>query len=141
MVKNKAFTLIELLVVIAIIGLLASIVLLNMRGYTGKARDANIKSFFHQIRNAAEFSYIKNNESYALVCDESDNTLSNVGEFGFLKNAIMKETDYQSVKCFVSADEKNFAVSSPLSTGKHWCVEEAGAATEIDGPVSSDKCQ
>jgi len=46
------FTLIELLVVIAVIGLLSSVVLVNVQGTRGKARIANGLQFSHTIQNA-----------------------------------------------------------------------------------------
>jgi len=51
MQKNKSFTLIELLVVIAVIGLLSSVVLVNVQGTRGKARIAKSLSFSHTIQN------------------------------------------------------------------------------------------
>lgn len=141
--KKTAFTFIELVVVISIIGLLASIVLVSLRDSRAKARDAQIKSYMHQLRNAAEMSYIKNNESYSQICDESDNTLVNSGEIGLLEEAIKKENGDQDLTCFESADKKAFAVSSPLQArvGKHWCVESAGLSIEIDNPITSATCQ
>ena len=50
--KEKAFTLIELLVVIAIIGVLASIVLVNLRGSREKARIAKALQFYHGVDHA-----------------------------------------------------------------------------------------
>ena len=50
--KNKAFTLIELLVVIAIIGLLASIVLVNLTGQRQKARIARGLQFSQSLHHA-----------------------------------------------------------------------------------------
>ena len=140
--SKKAFTLIELLVVIAIIGLLAAIVLVNVRGAKTKANDANIQSFIHQVRNAAEFYYIQNNESYVGVCD-AENTLSNSGDLGILESAIKKENGNQDVYCFVSAGGKDFAASSPLVArqGKYWCVESAGASIEMDFPITSARCE
>ena len=141
--NKQGFTLIELLVVVAIIGLLASIITINTWGQRDRARDANIKSYMHQVRNAAEFVYIQNGESYALVCDESDDTLANDGEVGLLKKAIMRENKNMPVKCFTSSDEKDYAASSPLvaSQGKHWCLETAGAAIEIDSAITAAICE
>ncbi len=141
--SRKGFTLIELLVVIAIIGMISTIVLVNVRGSKAEAQDANIQSSMHQARNAAEMSYIDNNESYTAVCDEADDTLSNTGEFGHLEQAIMKDNGGKAVKCFESADKRDFAVSSPLvaKSGQHWCVESAGLSMEIDNAITSAVCQ
>ena len=49
--KQKAFTLIELLVVIAIIGVIASIVLVNLTGVRDKARIAKGLQFSHSIHH------------------------------------------------------------------------------------------
>jgi prepilin-type N-terminal cleavage/methylation domain-containing protein len=50
--KNKAFTLIELLVVIAIIGVLASIVLVNLSGAQDKAKTAKGLQYSQSIHNS-----------------------------------------------------------------------------------------
>jgi type II secretion system protein G len=50
--NKNAFTLIELLVVIAIIGILASMVLVNLTGAQGKARDAVRRQDIAQIEKA-----------------------------------------------------------------------------------------
>lgn len=141
--RQRAFTLIELLVVIALIGLLATIIIMNIWDQRVKAYDANIKSSMHQIRNAAELSYVRNGESYALLCDESDNTLSNSGELLLLENDIRKQNGNLAVSCYESADKKDYAASSPLraSAGKHWCIEGAGTGVEINAAITSASCQ
>ena len=50
--KEKSFTLIELLVVIAIIGIISSIVLVNLRGTRGKARVAGGLQFGQSVNHA-----------------------------------------------------------------------------------------
>lgn len=140
--SKKGFTLLELLVVIAIIGLMATIVLVNVRGQRAKARDASIQSSMHQLRNAAEMSYDRNNESYDLVCGD-DNTLSNSGELKALEAAIKRDNGNKDVACYESSDKKDFAASSPLVAreGKHWCIESAGLSREIDEAITSAKCE
>ncbi len=143
--KNKSFTLIELLVVIAIVGFLATIVLVNVRGSKAQARDAHIQTLMHQVRNAAEMIYDQNNESYDLVCDEGDNTLSNSGEPGLLEKALEKDINDPSKKvvCYESADKKDFAAASPMvyREGKYWCVESAGLSIELSCEITSARCQ
>jgi prepilin-type N-terminal cleavage/methylation domain-containing protein len=143
MQNKKGFTLIELLVVVAIIGLLSSIIIINMNSQRFEAHDANIKSFMHQLRNAAEMLYTASgNDSYGLICTE-DNKLSDSGELGIIKKAIEKENPGNEIVCFESEDEIDFAASFPLTArkGKHWCVESAGISVEILAPVTSANCR
>ena len=58
---KKGFTLIELLVVIAVIGLLASIVLVQLGPVRGKARDSKREQDFSQISQAMELCRIDQN--------------------------------------------------------------------------------
>ena len=62
--KNKGFTLIELLVVIAIIGVLATLLLLQLGGARAKARDAKRVSDITQIRTALEQYFDDNSGTY-----------------------------------------------------------------------------
>ena len=61
MKRSKGFTLIELLVVIAIIGILSSVVLASLNSARAKARDAQKKMDFTNIRTALMSYYFKNN--------------------------------------------------------------------------------
>ena len=64
--KNKGFTLVELLVVIAIIGVLATLLLLQLGGARGKARDAKRIADVSQLRSALE-QYFDDNAGYPVV--------------------------------------------------------------------------
>ncbi|HHH12272.1 MAG TPA: prepilin-type N-terminal cleavage/methylation domain-containing protein, partial [Candidatus Moranbacteria bacterium] len=58
---KKGFTLIELLIVIAIIGILASIILVNLAGARAKARDAERLTQIKSVQNALELYFLDNN--------------------------------------------------------------------------------
>ena len=62
--KEKGFTLVELLVVIAIIGVLATLLLLQLGGARGKARDAKRIADITQLRTAIEQYFDDNTGTY-----------------------------------------------------------------------------
>lgn len=59
---NKGFTLIELLVVISIIGILTTLVAVNLNAFREKAREVERKSDLSQYRTALEY-YANNHDS------------------------------------------------------------------------------
>ena len=69
--NKKGFTLVELLVVIAIIGILATVVFINLSSATGSATDARNKIGFAQILTVAQ---LKNsaNGNYTNLCSDPE---------------------------------------------------------------------
>ena len=80
-VKEKGFTLVELLVVIAIIGVLATLLLLQLGGARGKARDAKRIADTTQIRTAIEEYFDDNSGTYPAMSlyDVSDPLKAYIG--------------------------------------------------------------
>ncbi len=77
-IKNlkKGFTLVELLVVIAIIGILSTLLIIQLNSARGKARDAKRISDVNQMRTAIEF-YANDNGKFPTTLGEAAKYLSN----------------------------------------------------------------
>lgn len=145
--RNKGFTLIELLVVIAVIGILASIVLVNLNTARKKAKDASIIASVSQIRNAAE-TYYSSNGNYgataagtatAGVCEElgataGDSTLDSGGDFGKLETAILAQgpTTVVCNEAATAAASADYASWVALQSETAWfCVDSTGTAKKL----------
>ena len=74
---KRAFTLIELLVVIAIIGILATVVVVNLGGARQKAKVAKTKTDLIAYRTAFDLYFDDNNEKMPCPNNEGTNWLAN----------------------------------------------------------------
>ncbi len=76
---SQGFTLVELLVVIAIIGVLATLVLVQLGTARGKSRDAKRISDIAQLRSALELFYDDNGARYPIANTAAPNNVNSHG--------------------------------------------------------------
>ncbi len=134
MEKEKGFTLIELLVVVAVIAILASTVLVNLRGARERAMDARVISALGQTRAVAEIVYSRDG-NYANLCEGATSlrTADTTNGLDALQAEITANNgDTGVTACFATGN--TYCVSSALNeTGQFWCVNsggKSGRATE-----------
>jgi prepilin-type N-terminal cleavage/methylation domain-containing protein len=118
---KKGFTLIELLVVIAIIGVLASIVFVNVNSARLKAKDAGLKGNLSQMMVAAEQTYDTSN-SYSVVCT--------AGASFAAYTAATAQANGGTVSCVNSAAAWCACGRENADTSKYFCVDSTGGKTE-----------
>jgi len=136
--RKKGFTLIELLVVIAVIGLLASIVLVQLGPVRAKARDARKKQDFAQIASAMQLCYLES------TCGAGeDKHISQAGiptSIGTYLASVPKAPDGTDYGWFSNTtDNQTYCFWTTLeqaSPSTHLCASRAGVVEGTAAPTA-----
>ena len=136
MKKEKGFTLVELLVVVSVIAILASTVLVNLRGARERAMDTRIISSLGQVRAVAEIIQSRTGV-YTELCGGGavGATLSSTTPDGL--NVLRADIDTNNgagAPPACHADAASYCVSSQLNeapTAAFWCINSAGRSNRI----------
>lgn len=120
--KQKGFTLVELLVVIAIIGVLATLVLLQLGIARGRARDTKRIADVSQVRSAVEQYFEDNNGTYPVAIDDT-----NIGKY-FSSGKVPMDPLTNSAY-FYSVSGVSFQIATEL--------EQKAAALNSDADLTS----
>lgn len=142
--SQQGFTLIELLVVIAIIGILAAMVITNLRTARSKARDASAITSMSSARAEAENYYDEQGLSYGNLCQSSsyNGTTGTVNNFEVLMNAAASANG-QSVVCQVDQSSNNqryYAYAILSATSDFFCIDSSGFAGKVATVPQGSEC-
>lgn len=115
--RKKGFTLIELLVVVAIIGLLATIVIVNVNSARGKAKDKGIITSMNSLRAGGDLWYTANNGTYVGFCGAG----CSLGSADWRRVCTSVQLQGGVLSCNNSATA--WAASSSFPSGGTYCVD------------------
>lgn len=136
---QQGFTLIELLVVIAIIGILAAMVITNLRTARAKARDASAITSLSSSRAEAENFYDSNGLSYTNLC--ANPAFATLITAAGRANGNLAACDATGVA--FGPGQSYFAYIKMTATSDYFCVDGRGYAGKVTAipSITADQCQ
>ena len=144
--KNRGFTLIELLVVVAIIGILSTIVVINVERARREARNSSIQANLAAARIEAEFIF-RDGNSYLTpapgLCDGGTLSTTTPGLVR-IKDAIVDQREAgEAIVCHATAT--SFCVQVGLVGAGYACIDHLGHSGVITvsdcGPDAEINCK
>lgn len=132
--REKGFTLIELLVVVAIIGILASVILVNLSRTRLKGKDASLQSSMSSARVAAELYFSDNGFSYNDFCTLGDQQiLQAIADIDGVAGS-------NTITEVCEAAGNNFIIETQLNadSGTYYCVDSTGFSGRSNGDFDID---
>jgi len=146
MIKHKGFTLIELLVVVAIIGILSTVVVVNLTGAKNKSSNAGIKTNLASVRSQAEVYYNQNNYTYGSYSGACP-TVSGTGHIFLDPNIVAamnaaKLNGGGSSQCWSNGNQWSASVQlrTPEGSSNHWCVDSTAAGRGVATAPTNALC-
>jgi prepilin-type N-terminal cleavage/methylation domain-containing protein len=120
--KHNSFTLIELLVVVAIIGILSSVVIVNITSARNKAKDNAIKANLNQMVKAGEL-WLSDHTDYSGFCS-NNNCAAGGTDWRNICLGIKSQNGNTTVTCNINPTNDAWCASSNLATsGRSYCVD------------------
>lgn len=141
--KSKGFTLIELLVVIAVIGLIASIVLVQLGPVRAKARDGKRRQDFAQIGQAMQLCYLESTCGAGEDKYITSATLpTSIGTFMSSVPSGTGGTNYTWIANDNPADDQHYCIHTTLEQADYTylCISEAGVKESDSSPALGACC-
>ncbi|MFA6095453.1 MAG: type II secretion system protein [Candidatus Paceibacterota bacterium] len=134
MKTTRGFTLIELLVAIAIIGILASVVVGSVTRGRDRGADAAVQSDLDTIRTQAEIVF-GDDSDYDAICG-----INGATQDAKIAEAIAHASSTAGGPGVCGAPlagpASAWAISSPLKTGGHWCVDSQGSSLATTSAIA-----
>ena len=151
----NSFTLIELLVVIAVVGLLVSIIIVNVWNAQLRAKDAVIQEAMFNLRTSAEKDFLED-DNYDNICREDGEEVGNSrlnfkekkkkssGDYLLFNEQIKNLNGGYDVFCNEGSGSDSYAAWSRMvfNPSHYWCIDSKMANREINSapPIDSTVC-